>query len=190
MKNLSSSKRIETAIIKKSMSGEFSVADLVLQLKGQNDSTEDKIAAKIMELRASGKVRLIEKDPFLSLGSYLLSPYSIWFWLTAFATLLSFDVIFFSPGPAIYLRYIFGGLLILFLPGFTLVELLYAKKKELDNITRLTLSIGLSLSSCPPYRSCLELHPVWYKIDSRCHLFDITDGRVSIIGRASETFLL
>ncbi len=49
----------------------------------------------------------------------------------------------------LYLRYVFGGLLVLFLPGFSLIELLYAKRKELDDLTRLALSIGLSLAMVP-----------------------------------------
>ncbi|HKW05693.1 MAG TPA: DUF1616 domain-containing protein, partial [Nitrososphaerales archaeon] len=45
--------------------------------------------------------------------------------------------------------YVFGGLLILFLPGYALIQFLYSKKKELDELTRLALSIGLSLAIVP-----------------------------------------
>jgi uncharacterized membrane protein len=44
---------------------------------------------------------------------------------------------------------VFGGLLVLFLPGYSLVQLLYSKRKELDDLTRLALSIGLSLAIVP-----------------------------------------
>jgi len=37
----------------------------------------------------------------------------------------------------------------LYLPGFSLVELLDGKRKELDDLTRLALSIGLSIAIVP-----------------------------------------
>jgi uncharacterized membrane protein len=53
-----------------------------------------------------------------------------------------------TSGAALYLRYVFGSALVLFLPGFALIEALYPKR-ELDELTRLALSIGLSLALVP-----------------------------------------
>lgn len=53
-----------------------------------------------------------------------------------------------TSGVAIYLRYIFGSALVLFVPGYSLIQALYPKG-ELDELERLALSIGLSLALVP-----------------------------------------
>jgi uncharacterized membrane protein len=43
---------------------------------------------------------------------------------------------------------VFGSVFVLFLPGFSLIKALFSTK-ELDNVERLALSIGLSLALVP-----------------------------------------
>jgi uncharacterized membrane protein len=50
--------------------------------------------------------------------------------------------------PIVYARYILGSLFVLFLPGYSLIKALFPTK-ELDNIERLALSIGMSLALVP-----------------------------------------
>ncbi|HXQ91803.1 MAG TPA: DUF1616 domain-containing protein [Nitrososphaerales archaeon] len=148
-KDSTTSKNIADLAIEKSAEKEITLSDLVKELNQDLGYDTDRISRKLVELKEENKIKLIEKKPYLTLGSYILSPYSIWFWVIAVSTLISFDLIFVSAGFVIYLRYIFGGLLVLFLPGYTLVEALYAKRKELDDLTRIALSIGLSLALVP-----------------------------------------
>jgi len=63
-------------------------------------------------------------------------------------TLLSIFVIPQHP-PFIYIRYVSGALYVLYLPGYALIEALYSKAEELDQLERLALSIGLSLAVVP-----------------------------------------
>ena len=100
-------------------------------------------------MKSENKIDLVEETPYSKLFAYALSPLSYWYWAAVAATLLSLALISVTSGLVLYLRYVFGGLLVLFLPGFSLVELLYAKRKELDDLTRLALSIGLSLAIVP-----------------------------------------
>ena len=61
------------------------------------------------------------------------------------------DYGFFVPEdsfPLVYARYLFGAVFVLFLPGFSLIKALFSSK-ELDNIERLALSVGLSLALVP-----------------------------------------
>ena len=51
--------------------------------------------------------------------------------------------------PFIYLRYLLGSIFVLYLPGSTLIEILYPRKKELSQIERVTLSIAISLTLLP-----------------------------------------
>jgi hypothetical protein len=143
------SKGVEELAIEKSSTKEITLSNLVKELNQDLGYDSDRISRKLVELREDNKIKLIEKKPYLTLDSYILSPYSIWFWVIAVSTLISFDLIFVSSGFVIYLRYIFGGLLVLFLPGYALVEALYAKRKELDDLTRIALTIGLSLALVP-----------------------------------------
>lgn len=101
-----------------------------------------------MALQGAKKVSLLEREPYASFSSYATSPLSLWFWSAAGATLLSLALIFVTSGVALYLRYAFGSILILFLPGYSLVELLYPKR-ELEGLTRFALSVGLSLALVP-----------------------------------------
>jgi uncharacterized membrane protein len=47
------------------------------------------------------------------------------------------------------MRYIFGSIIVLFLPGYSLVEALYPGEEDLTPLERLALSIGLSLAIVP-----------------------------------------
>jgi Protein of unknown function (DUF1616) len=125
------------------------LSKLVDELQGELGYKRDRLIRRIMALKEAKRLRIVESKPYASLYSYFFSPLSLWFWGAAAATLASLVLTFFSSGPEIYLRYIFGGLLVLFLPGFSLVELLYAKKQELEDLTRMALSIGLSLAIVP-----------------------------------------
>ncbi|MBN2260327.1 MAG: DUF1616 domain-containing protein [Clostridiales bacterium] len=60
--------------------------------------------------------------------------------------------------PLVYLRYLFGGLLVFFLPGYSLIKLLFPSK-EIDNIERTALSIGLSLALVPIIGIALNYTP-------------------------------
>ncbi len=144
-----SPKGIAELVVERSTSSDVSVESLVSSIQQELGYSRDRVLSRIMELNEEKKITLIESKPYDSLTSYTFSPYSLWFWAALLATLASLGLIFVTSGIAIYLRYMFGGLLILFLPGYSLLELLYSKKGELDGLTRLALSIGLSLALVP-----------------------------------------
>ena len=131
---------------------------LVSDLSKDLGYTTDKVTEGLMGLQSRRRIAISEKTPYASFGSYALSPISLWFWGALGATLLSVAFVFATSGPLIYMRYVFGGLLVLFLPGFSLIELLYPKK-ELDELTRFALSIGLSLALVPLVGLALNYSP-------------------------------
>ncbi|MDA4126922.1 MAG: DUF1616 domain-containing protein [Thaumarchaeota archaeon] len=97
------------------------------------------------------KISLSDSSPPRTLAGYLRSPYSLWFWGAVVALALTFASIYVLPSsaPFVYVRYVFGSIAVLFLPGYTLIEALYPKKEDLDGLERLALSIGLSLALVP-----------------------------------------
>ena len=127
--------------------GAKSLKELVGGLRSEGFSTDDSVKA-VLSLQRKGKAAMHEAKPYASLFGYAASPISTWFWAAVAAVVLSMGLISVTSGVAIYLRYVFGSVLVLFLPGYSLIEALYPKK-ELDELTRFALSIGLSLALVP-----------------------------------------
>ena len=67
-----------------------------------------------------------------------------------FATITVFVVFGISESdfPLVYFRYFFGGLFIIWLPGFTFIKTLFPTK-ELDMFERIAFSLGMSLALVP-----------------------------------------
>ena len=50
--------------------------------------------------------------------------------------------------PYVYIRYVLGSIFVLLLPGYSLIKTLFPTR-EIDNIERTALSIGMSLALVP-----------------------------------------
>jgi len=124
-------------------------------------------ARRIYRLKEHGLIDFIDPDPPRTLQRYLFSTYSTWFWLIALAVSLIFMMIYVLPGtpPFIYLRYILGSVFVLYLPGSSLIELLYPRSGELSQLERLALSIGLSLALVPLVGLILNYTPWGIRLD-------------------------
>lgn len=116
----------------------------------QVDVTLEEIEKEVRGLHRKGLVLLEEptrqKEDF---SSFLSPRKSRWFWIIIGISLLSFISILLIPetGTSLsYLRYIFGFVLVAFLPGYCLNEALFPKEDAMDIIERVTFSIGLSFA--------------------------------------------
>jgi hypothetical protein len=97
-----------------------------------------------------GTLDLSEAKPSSSLASYLFNLENTWFWGTTVLVALTLLVVFTVDSTLLlYVRYVLGGIFILFLPGYLLISVLYPRGRELDELERLALSIGLSLAIVP-----------------------------------------
>ena len=115
----------------------------------RSDGYGTDVAVKALQaLRQRKVVTIDEAKPYSTLSAFAWSPLSFWFWVSTGAVVLSVGLISVTGGFALYLRYVFGSVLVLFLPGYALIEALYPKG-ELDELTRFALSIGLSLAITP-----------------------------------------
>lgn len=63
--------------------------------------------------------------------------------------------------PLVYARYVLGSIFVLWLPGYTPIKALFLTK-EIDNIERIALSIGMSLALVP-IPGCSQLHPLGHQ---------------------------
>jgi len=97
------------------------------------------------------RIRLEDPNPPREVLGYTSSLYSLWFWMLVSVVVLTTTSIYVLPQgpPYIYVRYATGALSVLYLPGAALIEALYPKRKDLEPLERLALSIGLSLALVP-----------------------------------------
>lgn len=137
----------EASILRRLSSGQVPVVSIVEGLGSEGYRADESVRA-LLALQSDKKVTIQEAKPYASLGAYGWSPLSLWFWGALGAVVASLALISVTSGVALYLRYVFGSVLVLFLPGYALIEALYPKR-ELDELTRFALSIGLSLALVP-----------------------------------------
>jgi len=115
--------------------------------------SEEAVMKRVLRLESQGKI-LFEKPPATvpsSLTEYLFSGWAIWFWVVFGLAMVASVMVFVVPedaSPVVYARYVFGSVFVLFLPGYSLIRVLF-DSRELDNVERLALSVALSLALVP-----------------------------------------
>jgi len=129
------------------------VNELIEFLEEDVDLSRDVLMEEVIELENQGRLRLTHKPGEIpnSLNDYLFSRHAIWFWvilaLSASTTATVFTITS-DSSPLIYVRYVLGSIFVLLLPGFSLIKTLFPTK-EIDDIERTALSIGMSLALVP-----------------------------------------
>ncbi len=96
-------------------------------------------------------IRLVDSEPPRDLLGYIRSWYSAWAWVVLCFLVVTSLSVFVLPQnePWIYLRYIFGAVYVLYVPGAVFIEALYPKRDELEDLERFALGVGLSLALVP-----------------------------------------
>ena len=131
----------------------------IVKLVQQNYSLpEEEIMNILLQLEAENKIHFTKKTrpTPVTLNAYLISPESIWYWLTMVIVIATATAVFTIPEaayPLVYLRQTLGIVFVLFLPGFVFIKTLYPSKvpittssENLDTIERIALSLGLSIA--------------------------------------------
>jgi len=129
------------------------IQQLVDLAKEKTSIPKQEIIEHVLQLQSQGKITLEElpTPPPQKLGTYLKAKEAYWYWTTIVLTLATTLTVFTVPEnayPLAYARYLLGSIFVLFLPGYSLIKALFPTK-ELDNIERLALSIGMSLALVP-----------------------------------------
>lgn len=149
-----------------------SLPTLVSEIAKRIGRSEYEVVDAIRTLEQDEDIRVIEKTRFSSLLDYSFSPYSNWFWVSVIAAIVSIDLMLVTSGFGLYLRYFFGSLLLLFLPGYSITELIYARREEEgehqkekgiggSNLAKqIALSVGLSLVILPSIALILNYTPL------------------------------
>jgi hypothetical protein len=130
-----------------------SVKELINSLNRQYGISKKQIMERILLLQNQGKIILkdiIEKKG--TLVDYIFSIRSYWYLAILIISIITVTLVLvdLSRIPLlgivfVYGRYLLGSLFVLFLPGYSFIRALFPEK-EIDNIERFALSIGLSLA--------------------------------------------
>jgi len=125
---------------------------LVNLAKEKSSIPEQKIIEHVLRLQSQGRISLTEQPTrSQKLAPYLKTEKASWYWVTIALIMASAIAVFAIPEnayPIVYLRHVLSIILVLWLPGYSLIKALFPQK-ELDNIERTALSIGMSLALVP-----------------------------------------
>jgi hypothetical protein len=123
--------------------------------------SNEEIASLIIQLENANKLFYTKTNYSFHRNSsmYFFSFNSIWYWITIALAAVTTMLVFIVPEnayPFSYIRTVLGILFVMFLPGFTLVKMLYPLKvpietssESLDRIERFALSVGMSIVVTP-----------------------------------------
>jgi len=130
--------------------GHPTVSELVDALVKQKGLKEKEATRAVYVEYKKGNLNLSDAHPPTNLVSYFFNLENSWFWgITALVAVTVLVVFTVNASALLYVRYVLGGVFVLFIPGFLLISVLYAKSDEMDTLERVALSIGLSLAVVP-----------------------------------------
>jgi hypothetical protein len=129
------------------------VEELVKLMGDALNLSEEKAFEWILKLENQGELKLSSRLKMIPRGldAYFFSLDATWYWIIialSISTTISVFTIQETDVPFIYVRYVLGSIFVLFLPGYSLIKALFPSK-EIDDIERIALSIGMSLALVP-----------------------------------------
>jgi len=157
------------------------VGQLAALLKAHGAFDEERFTETVKQMVRDGSLRLEKpKYPLGSFVGYLRTPsVSSWFWstiaLTAVAVVLAISPSGFLPLDA--LRWCFGSVFLLFLPGYSCLQLLFTKPGEMRKSQRYILSVPVSLAILIILGLVLNYSNVGIRLDSLLE----TEGAVIVV---------
>jgi len=137
------------------------VQDLVKLVKEATHTSDKQILGQIVRLQDEGKLLLTQQPQQTppKLATYVKSSQTLWYWITLTLTVATVIVVFTISEdqiPLVYIRYVLGTIFILWLPGYAFIKALFPTQlpikttdKDLDNIERIALSLGMSIALVP-----------------------------------------
>ena len=144
------------------------VEKLVEQAQKELGISKDAALKLVIDLHNEGKLSLVAPPKPVPTGliAYTISSNAAWFWVVialAISNIVAVFTIAENMYPYVYIRYLLGSVFVLFLPGYVLIRTLFPTK-EIDNIERTALSIGISLALVPLVGLLLNYTPWGIKL--------------------------
>jgi hypothetical protein len=139
------------------------VKQLATTLMADGTIDEADFVATVKEMASNGT--LVLQPPSYDVESvldYLFTPtLAGWLWASLATIALAVLAVTLIPDlfPVSVVRWVLGSVFVLYLPGFSLIQLLFPKGKDIDSLERFALSIGLSLAVVPLIGLVLNFTP-------------------------------
>ncbi len=113
---------------------------------------------------SSGEIHLVDQNPPSTFLEYIMRlDHSAWFWTTLSIVVITVTLTMLTWNTSAFpnlLRYAFGVIYVMFLPGYVTIRAVYASRYgDLPNIEVLALSVGVSLALTPLMGVLLTLTP-------------------------------
>lgn len=129
------------------------VRQLVEAVRKEFSISEDELLENILRLQNEGKITLTESSKPIpqTFTRYLLSKQACWYWATIVVAAITTTLVFAISEdnyPIVYVRYLFGAMFVLWVPGYSFMKALFPTR-EIDSIERIALSIGISVALVP-----------------------------------------
>lgn len=146
------------------------VEQLIKLLQSEQVIPRREIMGAIIKLQNQERITL--KQPKaqsdFTLAEHILSSKARWYWTIIALSTITAVLVFIIPEnayPIVYARHILGSIFVLWLPGYGLMKALFPTK-EIDNIERIALSIGMSLTLVPIVGLLLNYTPWGIRVAS------------------------
>jgi hypothetical protein len=146
-----------------------SVGELAEAVMGESGLSEDDFIKALRDMLSDGSLLL--SKPSYELESawdyFVTGTLSGWFWGTIGLAVLAVLSVALIPDvfPINLVRWVLGSILVLYLPGYTLFQLLFPQGGELYGLERFAFSIGLSLALVPLVVLLLNYTPWGIRLD-------------------------
>jgi len=126
------------------------VEDLIKTIQQHNPYSRELLIQNITALNNEGKLAFKETQTktYSSFQTYLFSKECTWFWTLTITTLIATAAIVTiqeNAFPLAYVRYAFGSLFVLFLPGYSFLKAAFIEK-ELEQLEQAILGVVLSIT--------------------------------------------
>lgn len=129
------------------------VKQLINSIHRKYDLPEQQIMQRVLLLQDRGEIVLRDQLPLsFTLKDFMFSIHSYWYLIIVVlaATTTTMIITNLENAPLIgnilvYVRYLFGSIFVLFIPGYSFIKALFPLK-GIDNLESAALSIGMSLS--------------------------------------------
>jgi Protein of unknown function (DUF1616) len=134
---------------------------LVKEIHEQFPTIAEKVIVEaLIELQNEGKLQFAPKQALShDFIHFLETNAALWYWVTFAVVIAATASVFAIPEgayPFVALRYVFGAIFILWLPGYAFIKALFptelpfrSPNRNLDMIERIVLSFGMSLALVP-----------------------------------------
>lgn len=148
--------------------------------------SEEDFANTVREMKDAGTLDLESPAPKVaSYTAYLkVQDENAWFYAVVLTALATVTTIYGLPStyPLVMLRWATGSIFVLFLPGYVTIQALFPEGKELDNIERFALTVGLSLAITPLLGLILNYTPWGIRLDPIVVTLSLFTLGVGVVG--------